>query len=434
MTPRFKSRDAMAAYVWQLVRQRAPMDIRFRKLRGGPDVRQSVIDAAVLRLLAPQDDPVELLPKPLRKHMRQPLPAPIGNLQLHRSPLDAPRWVAFVKVYGQLFELGSFWSVTGEERDARVDQAIKKAREVYIEETRYYSPSADETIDQTQQENLSRLTEAGQERANDAVKLLENQTQESAEDNLIAAQRELRAKVEAVEDARVRAAGVEYYSKLPVEHRPVFRAICAGESVDKTIATRCGVARATVKRIRATLKGLADQFQSETPYEVEGGASAVEVPLIPDAWQTESKLITRIEDSSYEDVQLGADNGLRIAEKLHIPEIDGGDHNTLHISRRSDRVMGSRWGRGPKMYDAAELVTGVERYGGRFNDPARIAERDQYANRKFSARDMQTLEKKSAEVGFDLTGFLRAIDSFLTKRALDLLVAETIVFAPKRST
>ena len=437
MTPQFKSRDAMAVYAWNYVARRAKLDNRFKKLKGGPDVRQSVIDTAVLRLLTPQDDPVELLPKPLRKRMLQPV-SPIENfLQLSRSPLDAPRWVAFVKVYRQLFELGSFWSVTGEEWNARVDQAIKKAREVYIDETRYCSPSADETIDQVQQENLSRLTEAGQERANDPVKLLENQTQESAEENLLAAQRELRAKVEAVEDARVRAAGVEYYGKLHRNHRPVFHAICAGESVDATIATRCGVARATVARIRATLEGLADQFQTLPPYDVEGGASAVNVPVAPDVSRVESKLVTRIEDSG--DVQpenLGGDNALRLAETLHIPEIDGAADNTLHLSaaRSSERLLGSRWGRGSKMFNATELVTGNERYGGRYADPAKIAERDQYANKKFSAAEMRTLERKSTEAGFDLTGYLRAIDSFLTKRALDSLLADTLVFAPKRST
>jgi hypothetical protein len=439
-TPHFKSRDAMAAYAWNQVARRARMSIRFRKLRGGPDVRQSVIDAAALRLLVPQDDSIDLLPKPLRKRMLHPLPAPIGSLQLHRSPTEAQRWAAFVKVHRQLFELGSFWSVTGEERKARVDQAIKKAREAYIEETRYCSPSADETIDQSQQENLSRLTEAGQQLANDPIKLFEQKVQTAAEENLIAAQRELRSKVEAAEDARVCAAGVEYYGKLPRLHRPAFHAICAGESVDATIATRCGVARATVARIRATLDGLADQFQTLPPYEVEGGASVVEVPsLAPDVPQVESKLTTRIDDISCaaaeEEAQpgnFGAGVALNFAEIMHIPEIDGADDSTLHIARRTDRVMGSRWGLGPKMYDAAELVTGVERYGGRYADPSKIAERDQYANRKFSARGMRILEKKAAEAGFDLNGFLRAIDSFLTKRALDSLLTEMIVFAPKR--
>jgi hypothetical protein len=206
--------------------------------------------------------------------------------------------------------------------------------------------------------------------------------------------------------------------------------------IDATIATRCGVARATVARIRTTLKGLADQFQTLPPYDVEGGASAVEVPVAPDAPQGESKLVTRIEDSSYDDVHpesTGA-GALHLAETLHIPEIDGADDNTLHISaaRSSERLLGSRWGRGPKIYSEYDLVTGDYRYGGRYADPAKIAERDQYANKKFSSTELRTLEKKSAEAGFDLSGFLRAIDSFLTKRALDSLLTETIVFAPKR--
>jgi hypothetical protein len=427
-TPQFKSRDAMAAYAWNQVARRARMSIRFRKLRGGPDVRQSVIDAAVLRLLVPQDDSIDLLPKPLRKRMLHLLPAPIGNLQLHRSPTDAQRWAAFVKVHRQLFELGSFWSVTGEERNARVDQAIKKARELYISETRYCSPSADETIDQSQQENLSRLTEAGQQLANDPIKLFEQKVQTAAEENLIAAQRDLRSKVEAAEDARVCAAGVEYYGKLPRLHRPAFHAICAGESVDATIATRCGVARATVARIRATLDGLADQFQTLPPYEVEGGASVVEVPVAPDVPQAESKLVTRIDDISCAAVEeeaqpgnFGAGVALNFAEMMHIPEIDGADDSTLHIARRTDRVMGSRWGRGAKMFDAAELVNG-NRYGGKFDDPANIALR---AERElmmcYSESEMKEMQDMADKFGVYLQGLLK---SAAVHRALRLHEAE----------
>ena len=101
----------------------------------------------------------------------------------------------------------------GQELDDLVVLRVKKkAREMYVRETRYTSTATDETIDQSKQENLSRLTEEGQQEANDAVKLLQDQ----AEESLVAAQRELRAKVEAVEDARVCVAGVEYFNKLPL--------------------------------------------------------------------------------------------------------------------------------------------------------------------------------------------------------------------------
>ncbi len=87
-------------------------------------------------------------------------------------------------------------------------------------------------------------------------------------------------------------------------------------------------------RVRATLEGLADQYLTIPPYETEGGASAVEVPsLAPDAPPEESKLVTRIEDSSYDDVhpESAGDGALHLAEKHHIPEIDSTDDNTLHV-------------------------------------------------------------------------------------------------------
>jgi hypothetical protein len=436
--PQFRSREEMAAYVWDYVARRARMSIRFRKLRGCPtvrqvvtwddgawryrivrggreDVMQGVINAAVLKLLTPAVDPIDVLSKPLQKKMLGPLPLgkPLGNVQLYFSPFDLPEWRAFVKWHNKRIELGKFWSVTGAERDALVDLEIRYAREAYINETRYYSPSADETIDQSKQENLSRLTEAGQELANDPVKLLTNQTQESAEANLIAAQRELRAKLEATEDAKLSRAGVEYYGKLPGKHRPVFHAICAGESVDATIAARCGVARATVARIRATLEGLADQFQTLPPYEVEGHASPVEIPIAPDAPQEESKLATQIADTEYEDAlpEGTGEGALHLAESLHMPEIDGAADNTLHLSRRTDRVLGS-WGYGPKMYYPACFTPDYHN----FWNPARRAELDRFSDNRFSERERRTLAEESAAAGVNLPRTLGELNRFVDAR------------------
>jgi hypothetical protein len=356
-TPQFKSRDAMSVYAFNYAARRAKLDGRFKRLKGGPDVRQSVIDEAALRLLEPPVDPVELLPKPLQKKMRQPLPEPIGNVQLHRSPLESPRWVAFVKVYGQLFELGEFWNVKGKELDELVDLRVRKAREAYIHETRYTSKASDETINQEQQENLARLTEAGQERAGDAVKQLENQTQELAEENLIAAQRVLRAKVEAVEDARVCVAGVEYYNKLPFKQRQVFHLVCAGQS-DSQIADQLGVARATARLVRAILVGFADQFQTLPPYDEEGGASPVEVPVAVHAPHDESKLDTRIADIIDEENASAWSTGG--AEKLHLPEIDRADDSTIHIRRTRVAMGDCKWRGGGSRPSASAMMSGYE--------------------------------------------------------------------------
>jgi hypothetical protein len=418
--PHFKSRDEMAAYAWNCVARRAKLDGRFKRLKGGPDVQLSVINEAALRLLSPQVDPIELLPKPLQKKMRQPLPPPIGNIQLHRSPLDAPRWAAFTKLYRTLFELGEFWSVKGKELDDLVDLRLKKAREAYIHETRYTSKASDETIDQTQQENLSRLTEEGQHEANDAVTLLQNQ----AEESLVAAQRELRSKVEAVEDARVCVAGVDYYNRLPLKQRGVFHAICAGES-DSEIARRLGVARDTARLVRAILEGFADKFQTLPPYRVEGGASPVEGPVAPDAPHRESKLDTRIADIiDDENASAWSTGG---AEKLQLPEIDRADDSTLHIqprrARRTERV--GDWG--PYTKDGAKLVTMANLYeGSRLTARSEYVESDAFA-RRFSDTAARHLQRKARESGNDIDGALQLIDEQIAHRCRELEIAKADV-------
>jgi hypothetical protein len=186
------------------------------------------------------------------------------------------------------------------------------------------------------------------------------------------------------------------------------------------------VARATVARIRTTLKGLADQFQTLPPYDVEGGASAVEVPVAPDAPQGESKLVTRIEDSSYDDVHpesTGA-GALHLAETLHLPEIDGATDSTLHIYWRTDRVMGSRWGHDKKFFNIDVLTTG--------NDPSYLAERLQYANNQLSPADLQSLVTNAAAAGVDLTSMLRDIDAHVVRQEQEAKDAASFLAEMKR--
>ncbi|HEY2682164.1 MAG TPA: hypothetical protein VGI93_01535 [Steroidobacteraceae bacterium] len=256
--------------------------------------------------------------------------------------------------------------------------------------------------------DLARHSEAGQAFAMAPERLLEQEAQDEAE----AAALEYRRH-------RLREAAVKYFKTLKRPHRRVFCAICPtlaslevhrADVVNGVISARYGVAPATVSKIRAKLESLADEFQTAPP-----DASGPE-PV------GESAAITSIAD---EDL-----------EKLRMPEVDDHDdisENILHgYAQRQDLswlARDKRWSGGRRMYSDRALVTGNYRHRD-WDDPARIAERDQFARRGFSDFEMRMLEKRSAEAGFDLAKVLRDLDDALAKRALDSMLANSI--APKR--
>jgi hypothetical protein len=119
---------------------------------------------------------VDLLPPALRAKMLRPLPAPIGNLQLHKSPLESPRWVALERVYAQLFELSPIWDVTGAERNKLIDKAVSNERKKYITATSVSGGPSKNAKGDTDAA-LQRYTESGQAFATEPSRLAEQDAQ-----------------------------------------------------------------------------------------------------------------------------------------------------------------------------------------------------------------------------------------------------------------
>jgi hypothetical protein len=402
--PQFESRDAMAAYAWNSVTRRARLKkhARLRKLRG-IEAKPAVINGAALRLLEPRVDPVELLSKPLQKKMRRQLPAPIVNLQLHRSPLDAPIWRAFVKIYAQLFELSSFWSVSGEERDALIDRALDAERKAVIKATSVSAGSG--SLDPATSEDFARYTEAGNALAAEPSRLLEQQTQLDAE----AAALEYRAQIEAEENAKLQQAVETYARTLNRKHRHAVRlAITEPKLRNCTIAARTGAGAAKVAQIRANIEEMADRILTIPPEESSSAVEAMPVGV-------HDELLTQIAEAG----EVDATAALDLAATFQAPDIDTDvSESVLHNyakHKSTSTFMRDNWSGGQRMYSDRALITGDEKYGGRYADPAKIAERDQYADR-IPAADMRTLEIDSVTAGVDLNGELRALNAYVERQ------------------
>lgn len=139
---------------------------------------------------------------------------------------------------------------------------------------------------------------------------------------------------------------------------------------------RCGVAAATVTRIRDNFESLAARFFSLiTP--PEEGASAATPESVP-----ESELISEIADAP--------DLLKRCMRRSWRLERRPKQSCIATHAATAARCMEAAGGQGRRMYRDVELVTG-NRYGDRFDDRARIAERDRYANRKFSATETRAI-------------------------------------------
>jgi hypothetical protein len=415
--------------LFDYVARRAKRNFHFRKLRG-TEAKPAVIIGAAARLLTPGKlvklppkpgrpvrwrlvpvDPIELLPKPLQRKM---LPPPVGNIQLYK-PTDAPLWLAFVKVYMQLFELSPIWNVKGAARVELIDNAIDTEMKAYIKDTEVSGGSGE--LEPATSEDFARYSDAGQAFAREPTREIEIERQEQLETAALDA----REPIEAAEDAECVAAGADYYRTLRREARRAFRLVCTEPRLPNgAIAARCRVAPATVSKIRATLESICDQFQS-TPPEEEGAST----PEAPDVNVERDASVEQIADA-------GEVEALNLVATFQAPDVDADvSESTLqNYARRnsSGAFMRDNWSKRSGMFNAADLVTGHYK---EWADPAKIAlrdERKQHAN-KFSDVEMSELRQKAAAADFTINGFLRAIDSFLAARAaesVDELLGESI--------
>jgi len=114
-------------HVEQLVKQRAPKNFRFKKLRGA-EAKTAVIKGATARLFAPD----AVFPYALRKRLtpRQR----VGNISWR--PVDGLTWAAWRVVHRSYIERGSFWF---EEQSAAklklIDRAVDAERKSWVDAT-----------------------------------------------------------------------------------------------------------------------------------------------------------------------------------------------------------------------------------------------------------------------------------------------------------
>jgi hypothetical protein len=429
--------------LFDYVARRAKRNFHFRKLRGR-EAKPAVIIGAAARLLTPGKlvklppkpgkpvrwrlvpvELVELLPKPLKQKM---LPSSIGNIQLYK-PTDAPIWIALTKVYMQLFELSPIWGVKGAARVELVDNAIDASFKQYVKETEV--GGGEEELDPTTHDALGRYTEAGQAYAMEPTRNLDKWESLGAEDAVL----EYRKQIEADENAKLQRA-VEAYARtlLVPAHLAALKLICSDPQLpNSAVGARVslhrarGIAPSKVKSIRAQVEKLADKVLTLPPEE---GSSEVEASP---AAVPHDETLTQIAEA------LHSNAALDLAAIFQAPDVDAADisENILRNYARSNSTsafMRDNWSGGRRRYSDVELVTG-SRYGGRWADPAKIAlrdERKQHAN-KFSDVEMRELREKAVAADFAINRFLRAIDSFIRKRAaksVDDMMASTIVQKP----
>ncbi len=420
-------------HVEQLVGQRAPKNPRFRKLRG-TEAKPAVIKGATARLLAPD----AVFPYALRKRL-----APrrvIGNLSLR--PVDPTLWEAWLTVHRNYIEHGRFWF---EELDAAkrklIDNAIDAERQAVIKAT---SVSGGDSA--AAAEALARYTEAGQAYAREPTREIEQEKLEADE----AAALEYRKQIEAEENTKLRQAVEAYGRTLRREQRRALNLICfEPKRTGAKIAVRCRVSEATVSKIRANVEELADKILTIAPEEgsaVESSPAAAPLdeplPLVnePEALGADEVIATGKGKGDAADLDLSktalSSEALNIAWELRAPDVDADDasENVMRSYARhksTSAFMRDNWSGGRRRFSDVELVTG-SRYGGRYDDPAKIVQRDerkQHAN-NFSDVEMRELRQKAAAADFAINKFLRAIDSFLTKRAaesVDELMSATIL-------
>jgi hypothetical protein len=434
--------------VWQHVEQlllkraKAKRHIRFRKLQG-TEAKSAVIKGTVARLMEPD----AVFPYALRKRLApRPLVVkgvPAGWLGSWR-PISSTLWEAWLTVHHQYIERGSFWfEELSAAKQKLIDNALDAERQAFIKSTSVSGgPSADEKLDPTALENLSRLTEAGQAYAREPARDIEKWERLGAEDAAL----EYRKQIEAEENAKLRQALNEYARKLPQKQRRALNLICFDlKLTGATIAVRCRVSEATVSKIRANVEELADKILTIPPEE---GASIAEPPAsvphdetitqIAEAGEVEGAEVDATADLSRATVH---SDTLDLGATYQAPDVDADvSESALHgyaRHKKSSALMRDNWSGGRRRYSDVELVTG-RRYGGRYDDPAKIAlrdERKQHAN-KFSDVEMRELRQKAAAAAFPLNTFLRAIDAYLTKQAAksaDALLGGTIPPKPKPS-
>src|ERR1700722_14932020 len=402
-------------HVEQLVKQRAPKNFRFKKLRGA-EAKTAVIKGATARLFAPD----AVFPYALRKRLtpRQR----VGNISWR--PVDGLTWAAWRVVHRSYIERGSFWF---EEQSAAklklIDRAVDAERKSWVDATAVAGGDA-----AAASEALVRYTEGGQAFAREPTREIEQEKRLETE----AAALEYRKQIEAEENAKLLQA-VEAYRRTrrcPKQRRALVL-ICTDLSLTGArIAVRCRVSEPTVSKLRAKVEELADKILTIPPEEgsaVEASFAAVmhdeTVTQVAEAGEVDGAEIDATATAGGLDLGNATvhSDALDMAWNLRAPDVDDDvSENAMRNysrNRSSGALMADNWSGGRRRYSDAELVTG-SRYGGKWDDPAKIALHDarkQHAN-NFSDVEMRELRQKAAAADFALNIFLRAIDSYLVKR------------------
>jgi DNA-directed RNA polymerase specialized sigma subunit len=338
-------------------------------------------------------------------------------------------------LYHQLIELGSFWSVPNDsaEQDKLIDLALDAERHAYVKGTANGSPGAGSDrhdLDQGKQAQLSRYTEIGQQVANEPTRLLETQESEREELALLdadARQREERARVEAEEDAKLRRAGAAYYRQLPWKQRQVFHLICKTDLPNGVIARRCQTAPAIVSRIRTTLEGLADEYQTAAPAEIRIGTTTPE-PALEIATPTTGlshaagELATQLADAA--DTPDAGTSTLNAAETLRGPEVNAdelSDRTARGYQRAHESaLLGSRWGHGKQWFNADALSSG--RDGG--GNPVSVIEKTSYATRfKLTDTQISKLERIARRQGVRIEVLFRELEEHIERKEHEAEIA-----------
>jgi hypothetical protein len=156
--------------------------------------------------------------------------------------------------FGNIREMieADFWDIDGDTRNELIDRALDAERKAYTRASE--ASGGSELLDPTTQGSLERFTEAGNEFANEPTFVIERGEQLEREERAAAD----RKQIEAEENARLAQAVAAYERKLRRKHRTALRMVVGPRLPNGVIAARCGVAEATVAKIRADVCDLAD--------------------------------------------------------------------------------------------------------------------------------------------------------------------------------
>jgi hypothetical protein len=310
----------------------------------------------------------------------------------------------------------------------RCHRALDAARKRYLTDSSNTggAPLEPKTlkIDTEAQQNLSRLTEFGNSLQTEPTRELEREAAEVRELAGLAqrAQIEVDENAELLKEVRAYAA-----RKRCKKQRRAISLICFEPRLKgKDIALKCRLAESTISKLRADIEELADKILTVPG---EDDASTLDAP-------------EQSTDAGAEHIAeaLHSDAALDFAALYAAPEVDElSESAMLGYARRQDLswlARDKRWSGGRREYSDNQLIAGGGRYGGRYDNPAKVAERDegkQHAS-KFSDVELRSLREKATVAGIALNGLMREIDKFQAKRAVDRILVATLVRRTKPRT